>query len=325
LIRSYVLQQTHPTKIDEAIQYWDATFVSCGTTLAAEALIRMSWVAQHGDVKARALYKIVSDNVPDTISALDYSRRLRDDAALYRKFREGEADDDETEEYWLALRTLRFNVGYSLLIAAEHDLTSADEKKNLARALVSLVIRYNIVANLDRAKIESVVYSAAKALSDGKGITAALELLLAISPSESVFATGFETLTFSASNIGVARYLLRCFNNELAATEEVSISGPDKVHVEHIYPQNPPQERRLQNHARVVGRIGNLTLLDKALNTNIKNADFPTKKDKAYATSKIEITQELLNFSDWDEGAIAARQQQFAGLAEKIWPQALLA
>jgi hypothetical protein len=100
---------------------------------------------------------------------LDYSRRLRDDAALYRAFREGDVEDDETEEYWLALRTLRFNAGYSLLIAAEHGLKSADEKKKLAKALVALVIRYNIVSNLDRAKIESTVYSAAKALSDGTG------------------------------------------------------------------------------------------------------------------------------------------------------------
>jgi hypothetical protein len=324
LIRSYVLQQTHPTKREETIQCWDAMFDSCGTNFAAESLIRMSWVAQYGDVKTRALYKIVSDDVPENTSPLDYSRRLRDDAALYRNFREGDVEDDETEEYWLALRTLRFNAGYSLLIAAEHGLKSAEERKNIAKALVALVIRYNIVSNLDRAKIESTVYSAAKALSDALGFEAALVLLLSISPSEAVFNNGFETLAFSSSNIGVARYLLRCFNNDLAATEEVSVGGPDKVHVEHIYPQNPPPDRRWKNHARMVGRIGNLTLLDKGLNTYIKNADFPTKKEKAYKTSKLEITQELLEFTDWDEGLVIKRQQTFAALAEKIWPQGLL-
>jgi hypothetical protein len=74
----------------------------------------------------------------------------------------------------------------------------------------------------------------------------------------------------------------------------------------------------------MVGRIGNLTLLDKGLNTSIKNADFPTKKEKAYKTSKLEITQELLEFPDWDEGLVNKRQQKFAALAEKLWPQGLL-
>jgi hypothetical protein len=192
---------------------------------------------------------------------------------LYRKFREGDAEDSETEEYWLALRVLKFNSGYTLLIAAENGLKSADEKKKLAKALVALVIRYNIVSSLDRAKLESAVYSAAKTLSDKKGFEAAFAQLVSIFPAKSVFDNGFAKLAFSDSNIGVARYLLRCFNNALAKTEEVSISGPDKVHVEHIYPQNPPTGRRWKDHTKAAqefstflkNRIGSIELLHTLL------------------------------------------------------------
>jgi Protein of unknown function (DUF1524) len=98
----------------------------------------------------------------------------------------------------------------------------------------------------------------------------------------------------------------------------MEISGTDRVHVEHIYPQTPDGAKWL-NHAAVVNRLGNLTLLGKRLNTSIKNADFATKKAKGYAGSDILMTQELLALDAWNSDAIDERQRELSKWVFEIW------
>ncbi len=127
---------------------------------------------------------------------LDYSRRLRDDAVLYRRFRDGDTDDGDLQDHWLALRILKANSGYALLLAAHHRLTAEDQKV-LAKALVSLAIRHNIVCDLDRAKFESTLYAAAKKVSNGASVGTALDELRTISPTDERFREDFGKLKFS--------------------------------------------------------------------------------------------------------------------------------
>jgi hypothetical protein len=283
----------------------------------------MSWVAQHGDVKARALYRIVSDSLPNDISALDYSRRLRGDASLYRQFRDGDTDDSDQQDHWLAMRVLNFSVGVPALLAAHHRLTTEDQK-SLAKALVALVLRHNIVCNLDRAKLESVVYSVAKKVSDGAEFAAILADLRNSSPSDDQFSQSFARLSFSKAEHGIARYMLRAIEARLSATLEVAVSGPDRVHIEHIYPQSPKEGERWADHDRYVVRLGNLTLLGRRLNEQIKNSNFGVKQEQAYKDTRLEMTKALLLYDAWSPQTIENRQIELGKLAQSIWPAALV-
>jgi Protein of unknown function (DUF1524) len=73
----------------------------------------------------------------------------------------------------------------------------------------------------------------------------------------------------------------------------------------------------------LVRKLGNLTLLDKRLNEQIKNADFLTKKDKAYKDSRLEITKSLLQYDSWSPELVTARQDALCDLAQTIWPATL--
>jgi hypothetical protein len=88
--------------------------------------------------------------------------------------------------------------------------------------------------------------------------------------------------------------------------------------VEHIYPQTP-DGAAWPNHAQVINRLGNLTLLGKRLNTSIKNADFATKKKDGYAGSDILMTQELLSIDSWDARAIDKGQRELSKWVFDIW------
>lgn len=327
LVRSFILQNAHKSQIAEILDHWEAVFNACGKDIGAEALMRMSWVSTNGDLKTRALYKVLSESLGkadnQTQAALAYSRQLRDDALLYRRMRDGDADDPDLEEYWLSLRYLKFNAGYPLLFAAQRKLNEQDQK-SLAKALRAITIRHNLICNLDRASLESLSFTCAKAISGGASAKDALVLLRSRSPKDQMFAQSFATLSFSTAEHGAARYLLRLFDEYTATTQEVTVAGADRVHVEHIYPQTPKESERWEKHSGYVNRLGNLTLLDRRLNEQIKNSDFQTKKTQAYESSKLEITRQLLTYPDWSPERVEERQASLLELARKMWPEELV-
>jgi hypothetical protein len=323
LIRTWVLQAAHDTARQEILECWDNAFSACGTTAGAETLIRMAWVAQHGDVKARALYKVVSDEIPEKLSPLEYSQGIRRDALFYRQFRDGDTDDGELQEHWLAFRTLGFNAGLPTLISANRNF-SQDDQKRLARALVALVVRHNIVCGLDRARTESAAYAAARRISGGAGIFSVISDLRALSPSDELFVQSFSNLRFAKAEHGVARYILRVLEAHESATAEVEVAGPDRVHIEHIYPQTPKEGERWDEHDAFVTLIGNLTLLGRRLNEQIKNSNFETKKQQAYQATRLALTEALLKHESWTPATVMGRQSELARIAREMWPIELI-
>ncbi|MGD0904164.1 MAG: DUF262 domain-containing HNH endonuclease family protein [Terracidiphilus sp.] len=324
LVRSHILQNAHESQREEIIKLWESTFRACGRDIGAESLMRMSWVAQHGDLKSRALYKIITDDLDqqDQASAsLVYSKRLAEDATHYRTIRDGDTDDPDLEEYWLSLRILKFNAGYPVFIAAARKF-DLESQKRLGKALRTLVLRHNVICNMDRASLESLAFVCSKLIADGGSIDHAEDLLRTKSPSNAAFVESFGNLSFGPSEHGIARYLLTLFDSAMSATAEVTVAGANRVHVEHIYPQQPPAAERWPEHGKYVQRLGNLTLLDRRLNTQIKNSGFSTKV-KYYAESKLEVTKELLSFAEWTPQTVEERQAKLLERALKLWSENL--
>jgi len=73
-----------------------------------------------------------------------------------------------------------------------------------------------------------------------------------------------------------------------------------------------------------VTRFGNLTLLGRRLNEQIKNAGFEEKKQQAYQATKLAITEALLNYPKWSPEIVAQRQSEMCQIAEKVWPVGLI-
>jgi hypothetical protein len=186
----------------------------------------------------------------------------------------------------------------------------------LASALVTMFVRYNVIGGRETTVMESSVYGIAATLRETKDFDAAVAALAELAPDAKEFVERFRRR--SVSRIATARYLLREIEHAKRRTQEVEISGTDRVHVEHIYPQTPDGPK-WDNHAAVINRLGNLTLLGKRLNTAIKNADFITKKEKGYASSDILMTQELLPLDSWDTDAVGERQRELSNWVFEVW------
>ena len=114
------------------------------------------------------------------------------------------------------------------------------------------------------------------------------------------------------------------------------------VHVEHILPQTPtPAVRegfdRSDEYDDFVVRLGNLTLLEKTINTSVSNGTY-AEKAPSYRQSSFLLTKSLLEmpqvgantqlnravagliqFDDWTSEAITQRQVMLTALARKVW------
>jgi len=130
-----------------------------------------------------------------------------------------------------------------------------DSSRRLAAALVSLIVRHNVVCDRDRAKFESTVFSAAKIISDDGGEDGALTVLRSLSPPDAEFRQSFASLSFGRSQHSIAQTILRPMEYRLRATDELILATPERVHLEHIYPQKPALADRIAIMNNTLGEL----------------------------------------------------------------------
>jgi hypothetical protein len=114
------------------------------------------------------------------------------------------------------------------------------------------------------------------------------------------------------------------------------------VHIEHILSQKPKPDVRSEfdkepEYDQWVERLGNLTLLEKTINTSVSNDRFSEKKP-GYSQSSFLLTKslavkpsvgantqlnraakDLLQFETWNSDDILRRQQMLTRLARRVW------
>jgi hypothetical protein len=164
--------------------------------------------------------------------------------------------------------------------------------------------------------LENEIYKFAVALRGDLSLRAAKAQLKAFAPDDKIFEADFSSVSLNRS--ATQRYLLRKIENASRRTGELSLNSPQKVHVEHIYPQRPLEGGRLPNHEEMINRLGNLTLLDKKFNQTIRNTGIEVKAPY-FAESDIMITKMLKDETTWTAEKIGTRQAMLASRAVKVW------
>ncbi len=305
---------------DRIVTAWQ-TILKTDDEASVEEYLRHFWVSKRGDVKARKLYReIKSKVIEEDIDSLELSNELANTAPTYLDIARAREDDQELQASLAGMRALGAKALYPAMLSGYAAIgQDGDQSKlrELAHALVSLFVRYNVIGGRETTVMESTVYKVAAELRENQDFDAAIAGLAAIAPDAKDFVERFKRA--SISRIATARYLLREIEIAKRKTQEMDVSGTARVHVEHIYPQTPQEGQRWPNHAAVINRLGNHTLLGKRLNTKIKNADFPTKRKEAYEQSDILMTKELCGYDDWSAEAIGQRQEELSAWIMKIW------
>jgi hypothetical protein len=322
LLRSHLLSKAPKNARRDIIRLWgEISKTSKGPGI--EGIIRTSWIAVHGDVKTRALYKEIKDHlVEHKVSPLEYVRELHRDAEYLKKLAAGttgiEAVDGPAQE----LVQLQASKAHCTLLAAHNQGLDAKECVSLARALVALAIRHNLICRWERSKMESAVCECARLISTGAKLDTALQPLRAISPTNEEVAASFKRLALKSKR--AARVVLCGLESARHRTKEMRVASPRLVHVEHILPIRPRNGHKKKDHEKYVHRLGNLTLFDGPRNISVSNGPYANKKKK-YAESELLITREIPErYVKWSKEAIRQRQDSLLPEVNRVWPHSLI-
>jgi hypothetical protein len=201
-------------------------------------------------------------------------------------------------------------------------------EKEAAKAFqffVSLGVRLLIAASTRSGSVEETMAKAAAAIYKGEIKTTAKlkEALAMIAPSDGEFGAAFETATLSKGTL--ARYYLRSLERVVQKTQYpwfMPTEDKDLMTLEHVLPEhadgNWPQFSE-EEHAAYWRRIGNLCLLPKNLNCDLRSMG-EKKKFAVYKDVPYELTHQISEVPHWTKETIAERQRGLSKLALRAWP-----
>ena len=157
-------------------------------------------------------------------------------------------------------------------------------------------------------------------------------------PSDQTLLSHFiEAPLYWSLTQGRLRLILEGIESELRTEKAETQSVPPDLHIEHILPQGWQQNWKLplSNNAddenaaieernRAIHSIGNLTLVNKRLNSSLSNAPWKQKQGTLHEHSVLFLNKSLLdNAPDvWNESAIVERARRLHRVAVRVWPHA---
>ena len=115
-------------------------------------------------------------------------------------------------------------------------------------------------------------------------------------------------LRYETQNKGLIRCLFALLELNRGESSEVRIDWP-AVNIEHIQPQNPPNQDEIPVFEDYVHLLGNLTLITEKLNKKLGNKS-PREKVKVLDTSKLQITRDISSLIEergWSPSTIESR------------------
>ena len=315
LLRNLLLRRATEDDREEVVECW-LEVLEVAEDGRVEDFLRHYWLSRQGDVKTRRLYREIKDHIEaNDVDSLEFSRDLRQAANQYRGLVSARHDDPKTIELLEDLQELGAKALLPAVMSAV-DVGMIDDVRLLLDALIRFFVRHNLIANLENSRLETVAYRLAKRLRQDADFARAHRALEEAVPALDNFETQFASVSISRQKS--ARYILGRLEQQLRITEEIDIAPPHRVHVEHIYPKNPPAGSRWPHHTQVINRLGNLTLLSRRLNETIRNSSFDAKRE-AYRRSELLQTKALADLNDWNLQAIEKRQKEQARLARSTW------
>lgn len=313
----------HSSRVDVLEQKWSRLNDIVKTEHLPEFL-RYYWNSRHKSIRSNAVFKTIRAYIKtdrEVFELVDDMIRYSDVyMALTDKNDEMWGTDNELKKLIELLGVFRLKQPFSTLMSAKMCL-SAGEFKRVLRDVVNVCFRYNVIC--DKNPNDQDAPFNALAISIYETHFADLSLLDKIYIEDSEFERTFaeKTFPYNSRNAKVIRYILGKIDRCNGSPSEVEPSEED-ASIEHILPQEFSECWDIEESraSKFVDRLGNMCLLEKALNREVQNCDFEAKV-RVYGRSTYYSSNEICEkYSDaWNEDTIIRRQKQMASVAKGIW------
>ena len=294
--------------------------------------IRAHWNSQNTFSRKIDLFKKIRKSLKDARGANNYLDSLVENAPVYaalrnsshdfwKQHKKGAYNDRKLEIRLQMLNLFNISTPHGALLMAFHKLKPKDFIRLLFYVEV-LSVRYSVICGKNPSPLERVYAKVAKFLREAStpSLNKVVRILKEITPPDKEFRIKFEEKIFkTGTDDKQARYFLCRIESFLAETP----FSFDDSSLEHILPKNPSKEwiRVFQNEEKAkdwMERLGNMTLLSVSQNQLAEGKNFIAKK-KFFQKSPFKVTQQCLQYEEWNEKTIYERQKWLGKLAKSIW------
>ncbi len=330
------------TNQEEVLMNWDQMIQNLATSKYNPVdFTRFYWLAFHGDVTKKELYKEIKRyvEIPDA-NIVSFSKELKDKAEKFTVLTNTEIpypstsySADSLEQHLAEINTLNYSICLPAFIYARY--YRMDILPELAKRSLNFLFRLITIGDYSVGTAKSTFDNVLQSLKDGKDeseIFATFEREKEKIADEH-FKSAFKFL--STNNNNFAKYVLTKIEAHLQGPEKITNSK--EVHLEHILPQTPTKwieagfDVDNRNIDDLIYSIGNMTLLNSSLNQSIKNDVFANKVGKYMKKENAEMEGSIFKITytvhqeyqdegrDWTVESIISRANYFAELATEIW------
>jgi Protein of unknown function DUF262/Protein of unknown function (DUF1524) len=332
LVKNHLTRLLKPKNkgVDQAREKWKLILKEFNTSAAEidiNAFLHHDWLSRNAYLSKERLFKAIKDSV-NAASAGTYLDSLVVDSRLYRAAFEPYSRLWKPEERVVAESLRALNVFrvvqpvpllLSLLRAYDEGKVALSQLRTILRDMENFHVQFTAITAQRTGGGTAKMYAAtAEQLSKAKNKDACAVILKDFRakmrdrvPEKGEFVSNFRSIEYvstSTKQKSLVQYLLRRFDEHFRSTSAPVDYG--QMSIEHIYPESPSSGAT----GGYVGLLGNLILLPKALNSNLGNKDFKTKKT-AFLKAGVPLDSHLSGARTWAQKEIEERTQALAELA----------
>lgn len=319
-----IRQNKAPDSLSNALAKWDRMVENLGEYDFSKFLRHYLLTQSDKPVQAKKIFTYFKDTID--AQGIDGAERnlvrLAGASESYAKLLGiTEIGDVELDEAVLRMNSFSDTHRVFLLAVLEAGLPLEVEKL-LFRATESLAARWVLLGE-NAQELEGYYQSQSRALNEAPTAETAqkiVQFMASKSPTDSDLA-----LLYRSEKADLQRYFLRRLESESGGA---ILSWDKPITIEHLAPQNPGSDRywvekiyRLESeteddfsYEEVIQQWGNLTLLERKLNSSIQNSHWPRKvagdtstKYEGLSSSTMNLNKVLVESPEWDRATLEKR------------------
>ncbi len=329
---------------DHAKEGWDEIVDNVEeTNTEIKKFIRYHWISKKDFISEKQLFRVIKREVSNWAELL---AELQADSDSYRKLFSPEKEDWDTgsgRKIFTSLKAIslmRVSQCYVLLLSiARNQNAIGTDPARVFKFLENFSFIYSVVCKLPGNRLEklyseyAIKIEAAVKKTPPKKIAGEINSIFdslinelkELKPSFEVFNDAFMNIAYknSEDTRKTIKYILGKIEENCSPSREKIIDF-DVVNIEHVLPQNPDKDWGLykKDIKKYVNKLGNLTLVDKVINSKIGNKCL-REKVKELKNTGMTITKNLVSViadGEWCEAGINMRQAEWAKVAyNEVW------
>lgn len=325
LLKNYLFSLVDTDASSKRIEILEGKWSDLTKNIQAEKLpdfIRYYWNSKLKTVRANDLFKAIRNRIKTESQVFELINELLSYSDVYMALR------NHNDELWQGNEKIRkdveliklFNLKqpYSLLMAGYRSLDTIEFEK-LLHDVIIISFRYSIICGKNPNDIERVYNKIAVLITNEKVYERDLMKEIYVEDNEFILAFNSKSFPENAKSNKLVKYILGKYERFSMGSRDVPLSNETDT-IEHILPQNPGEGWGDDYYFdSLIPRLGNMCLLEKKYNIDIKNKPYKEKR-VVYLNSAFETTRIIpKEYPEWDEEAINSRQRQIGLCAQSIW------